>query len=81
MIHGGAWAVPDSLAEASRRGVRTACLAGHKILRQGGSALDAVTEAVKTLEDDPAFDAGENYNISSLAGGSPQSRLPHHHLT
>ena len=34
--------------------------AGHAVLAAGGSALDAVTEAVKTLEDDPAFDAGEN---------------------
>ena len=59
VIHGGAWAVPDSLAEASRRGVKTAALAGHKVLAEGGSALDAVTQAVKTLEDDPAFDAGK----------------------
>ena len=63
VIHGGAWAVPDSLARNSRQGVRTAALTGHKILRGGGSALDAVTQAVKTLEDDPAFDAGENKNI------------------
>ena len=60
LIHGGAWAVPDSLAEASRLGVKTAGLAGHRILVEGGSALDAVTQAVKTLEDDPAFDAGQN---------------------
>ena len=58
VIHGGAWSVPDSLAEASRKGVKKAAEAGHEVLRQGGSALEAVTQAVKILEDDPAFDAG-----------------------
>ena len=28
------------------------------MLSAGGSALEAVTEAVRRLEDDPAFDAG-----------------------
>ena len=63
VIHGGAWAVPDCLEEASRRGVKAAARAGHKILAEEGSALDAVTQAVKTLEDDPAFDAGEKQSI------------------
>ena len=58
VIHGGAWSVPDSLAEASRNGVKEAAKAGHEVLSQGGSALEAVTQAVKILEDDPAFDAG-----------------------
>ena len=58
VIHGGAWAVPDHLAEASRRGVREAARAGHRVLASGGSAVEAVTAAVKVLEDDPAFDAG-----------------------
>ena len=58
VIHGGAWSVPDSLAEASREGVRRAAREGYRVLRQGGTALDAVTQAVKTLEDNPAFDAG-----------------------
>ena len=59
LIHGGAWSVPDSLEEASREGVKKAARVGHEVLKQGGSALEAVTQAVKTLEDDPAFDAGD----------------------
>ena len=30
VIHGGAWAVPDHLAEASRRGVRAGYIMGHE---------------------------------------------------
>ena len=58
-IHGGAWAVPDSLREASLRGVAAAANAGMaKLLSEGGSALDAVEAAVRSLELDAAFDAG-----------------------
>ena len=58
VIQGGAWAIPDSLAEASVAGVKQAALAGHAVLQMGGSAVDAVEAAVSVLEDDPAFDAG-----------------------
>ena len=61
VIHGGAWNIPDNLEQASRDGVKKAAKAGYQVLVSGGSALDAVTEAVKVLEDDPAFDAGETY--------------------
>ncbi|CAC5357271.1 ASRGL1 [Mytilus coruscus] len=57
-IHGGAWAIPDNLAEASVEGVKVAAQIGYKILQKGGSAVDAVEAAVRSLEDDPAFDAG-----------------------
>ena len=58
VIHGGAWAVPDSLAEASRSGVKEAARTGYSVLRAGGSAIEAVTASVRMLEDDPVFDAG-----------------------
>ena len=32
--------------------------AGFEILERGGSSLDAVTTAVRMLEDDPLFNAG-----------------------
>ena len=63
VIHGGAWAIPDNLAEASKEGVQEAARIGYKILMDGGSAVDAVEAAVASLEDNPAFDAGE-YAIS-----------------
>ncbi|XP_051503597.1 isoaspartyl peptidase/L-asparaginase [Myxocyprinus asiaticus] len=58
VVHGGAWAIPDALAEASVAGVKAVVRAGDAVLKNGGSALDAVEKAVSALEDDPVFDAG-----------------------
>jgi len=58
VVHGGAWAIPDDMVEAHLNGVRNACAAGWRALDQGGSALDAIEEAVVVLEDDETFDAG-----------------------
>lgn len=57
-VHGGAWAIPEELSSAHLNGVRNALARGWGILEQGGSALDAVEEAVVVMEDDEAFDAG-----------------------
>jgi beta-aspartyl-peptidase (threonine type) len=57
-VHGGAWAIPDDVVESHRNGVRNALRAGWRALAEGGSALDAVEEAVVAMEDDEAFDAG-----------------------
>jgi len=58
LVHGGAWAIPDDMVEAHLNGVRNAAAAGWRVLEEGGSALDAVEEAVVVMEDDEAFDAG-----------------------
>ena len=58
VVHGGAWAIPDDMVEAHLNGVRNAAAAGWRPLEKGGSALDAVEEAVVVLEDDETFDAG-----------------------
>ena len=58
VIHGGAWAMPDDMVDAHIRGVNNALAAGWRVLERGGSALDAVEEAVVILEDDETFDAG-----------------------
>lgn len=39
-------------------GIKNAALAGFKVLQNGRSALDACEEAVKSLEDNPVFNAG-----------------------
>jgi beta-aspartyl-peptidase (threonine type) len=59
VVHGGAWAIPDDMVEAHQKGVRHALAAGWKVLERGGSALDAVEEAVVVMEDDETFDAGK----------------------
>src|SRR5579863_2669901 len=58
VVHGGAWAIPDDMVEAHLNGVRNAAAAGWQVLSRGGSALDAVEEAVVVMEDDETFDAG-----------------------
>jgi len=56
IIHGGA-INPDS--GEFLEGIQKAILEGMKILKSGGNALDAVTEAIYTLEQNPIFNAGK----------------------
>jgi beta-aspartyl-peptidase (threonine type) len=58
VVHGGAWAIPDDMVEAHLNGVRAALAAGWHVLEHGGTALNAVEEAVVVMEDDETFDAG-----------------------
>ena len=58
VVHGGAWAMPDDVVEDHRRGVLSALRAGWEVLASGGTALQAVEEAVVVMEDDDTFDAG-----------------------
>jgi beta-aspartyl-peptidase (threonine type) len=62
-IHGGAGTILRSALNAEAEAQYHAALsgileAGQSILASGGSALDAVTEAVRLLEDCPLFNAG-----------------------
>jgi beta-aspartyl-peptidase (threonine type) len=50
--------MPDDMVEAHIRGVNNALAAGWSVLARGGSAVDAVEEAVVVMEDDETFDAG-----------------------
>jgi L-asparaginase / beta-aspartyl-peptidase len=50
--------MPDDMVDAHIRGVSNALAAGWRVLEAGGSALDAVEEAVVIMEDDETFDAG-----------------------
>ena len=63
VIHGGAGVIDPSKMtpdkEASyRAGLAAALDAGYAVLERGGTSLDAVTAAVRMLEDDPQFNAG-----------------------
>lgn len=62
-IHGGAGTILKSTMTPEKEaayhaGLARALEAGEAILRDGGSALDAVTAAVCALEDEPLFNAG-----------------------
>lgn len=61
-IHGGAGTIaPDQITPALegdlRAGLQRALDAGQAVLQSAGSSLDAVTAAVRVLEDDPLFNA------------------------
>jgi L-asparaginase / beta-aspartyl-peptidase len=58
LVHGGAWAIPDSDVEAHVRGVEAAAAQGWQVLQGGGSCLDAVEASVLAMEEDETFDAG-----------------------
>ncbi len=70
VIHGGAGTMArdrmtPAVECAHRDGLRRALDAGFKILRDGGSALDATEAAVRALEDDPLFNAGKGAVFTS----------------
>src|SRR5439155_8710036 len=54
-------------ASSYHAGLRRALTAGRDVLTAGGSALDAVTETVAALEDDPLFNAGRG-SVFTRAG-------------
>lgn len=58
VVHGGAWIWKGTRRRKAIRGVRRAASNGHDLLRNGGTALDAVEVCVTALEDDPVFNAG-----------------------
>jgi beta-aspartyl-peptidase (threonine type) len=71
-VHGGAGTIPRDETSRSRTasyhdGLRRALTAGRDILAAGGGTLDAVTEAVAALEDDPLFNAGRG-SVFTCAG-------------
>ena len=58
IVHGGAGADPAEGREELREGIRDAVLVGWTVLSAGGTALDAVENAVRSLEAHPRFNAG-----------------------
>ncbi|HYG07567.1 MAG TPA: isoaspartyl peptidase/L-asparaginase [Stenotrophomonas sp.] len=62
VIHGGAGVEKAGLAPAEQAAARAAMAqalrAGHAVLEQGGSAVDAVAATITVLEDAPQFNAG-----------------------
>jgi beta-aspartyl-peptidase (threonine type) len=72
-VHGGAGRiVAEELgarrAAAAERGLGQSLAAGEAVLRDGGSACDAVVAAVVVLEDDEQFNAGRGAVLTSAGG-------------
>ncbi|MEM9054917.1 MAG: isoaspartyl peptidase/L-asparaginase [Pseudomonadota bacterium] len=72
VIHGGAGVITrerltDEQEAAYRAALETALEAGAGVLRNGGSAVDAVQAAVIPMEDDPLFNAGHGAVFTATA--------------
>jgi beta-aspartyl-peptidase (threonine type) len=70
VIHGGAGTIlKEKMTPERERAYRDklteALLAGHNVLKNGGSSLDAVEAAIKILEDSPLFNAGKGSVFTS----------------
>ena len=62
-IHGGAGTIVRSSMTPEKelqytKGLEEAILAGELVLSKGGNAIDAVETAIRSLEDNPLFNAG-----------------------
>lgn len=58
IVHGGAGDIGEEHIPGKMKGVKLSAKAGFEILQKGGSALDAVEAAVRVMEDDEYFNAG-----------------------
>jgi isoaspartyl peptidase/L-asparaginase-like protein (Ntn-hydrolase superfamily) len=70
LVHGGAGAIQRGEASlereaAIREALRDALRAGWQVLDAGGSAVDAVEAAVRSMEDCPFFNAGHGAALTS----------------
>ncbi|MCK4352850.1 isoaspartyl peptidase/L-asparaginase [candidate division WOR-3 bacterium] len=62
IVHGGAGEIKR--VSKRREGLIKACQLGYLVLKNGGSAIDAVEHAVIELEDNPLFNAGTGATLS-----------------
>ena len=63
-IHGGAGTILKSSMTPDKEisyknGLKEAVLIGWEVIRNNGTALDAVEKTVQSLEDNPLFNAGK----------------------
>ena len=73
LVHGGAGDFsPSPTARRRERNTRLvlkrALLCGHRVLKAGGTAIDAVVSAVKVLEDSPLFNAARGSVLTHRGG-------------
>ena len=64
VVHGGAGTIlkenmSDSLENAYREKLKEAITIGHSILKNRGTAMEAVSSTINVLEDSPLFNAGK----------------------
>lgn len=79
VVHGGAGTVAnDASAEtvqAWRDGLRVALEKGKSVVADGGTSLDAVEATIRSLEDNPLFNAGKGAVFNSAGGHELDSSI------
>ncbi|MCI4011537.1 isoaspartyl peptidase/L-asparaginase [Brevibacterium sp. ZH18] len=69
IVHGGAGHRSTPLTQedidSAHAALHTVITAGHSVLKNGGTAVDAVVAAVRELEDAPNFNAGHGAALTS----------------
>ena len=65
IVHGGAGKISADRFDPAQAGCKEATLAGWRILQDGGSALEAVETAVRSLEDNPNFNAATGASLTT----------------
>jgi beta-aspartyl-peptidase (threonine type) len=65
IIHGGAWDIPADKVEAHRAGVAKALSTGWNSLSSGATAVEAVEQVIRSLEDSTTFDAGSGSHLNA----------------
>ncbi|KAF1806361.1 threonine aspartase 1-like protein [Mucor lusitanicus] len=63
-VHVGAGYLSRTKESKYTSACKKACLSAMAVLNQGGSSVQAVTEAIKQLENDPSTNAGYGSNLS-----------------
>ena len=83
VAHGGAGTIPDEFKPKYQQGIREATKIGYELLKNGSSALDAVEETVKYMEENPTFNAGrgsvltidEKFEMDAMIMDGPRLRI------
>jgi beta-aspartyl-peptidase (threonine type) len=64
VVHGGAGNWPAERSQSGLKAIRETAEVGYNIIRNGGTALDSVTEAVAHMEDEGVFNAGYGSSLN-----------------
>ena len=64
VVHGGAGTWQPERSQPGIEGVKRAVSVGFEVLSSGGCAVDAVVEAVASMEDDGVFNAGYGSSLN-----------------
>src|SRR5690554_4537482 len=82
VLHGGAGTIlkehtNDSIENLYKTKLEEAITAGHAILENGGTALDAVTKTINILEDSPLFNAGKGAGFTHEGSNELDASIMH----